>query len=190
MPRVSNHKFYTAALQTYGQTPRGVHWLSQKHQTLRFDVILSLLPSSLENITIGDAGCGFGDFYTYLKQKPKEYVGFEIVKEFRTLAQKHTSQTIVLADITQEKLPTKDYYISSGALNILTPFETHQFIANCYKSAKKGFIFNALYGEKSSQTYNYLSKKQLENIAQTLNVKEVVYKEEYLDKDITVGFFK
>ena len=83
-----------------------------------------------------------------------------------------------------------DYYLCSGALNILTPFETYQFIANCYKASKKGFVFNALFGEKKSATYNYMNKKQIQEIATNLHVKKIAYKEDYLDNDISVGFFK
>ena len=190
MPRVNNHKFYIAAQQTYGQTPRGVHWLTQENQNLRFDAILSLLPHNLDAYSLADAGCGFGDFYTYLDAKPKSYVGIEIVPESQEIAKKNTSCNIILADITKMALPVKDYYVCSGALNILTPFETHQFIANCYKASKKGFIFNALHGKKESTTYNYLSKETLSRIAKILQVNDVVYKQGYLPNDITVGFLK
>jgi len=190
MPRINNHKFYTSALKTYGQTPRGVNWLSLQNQTLRFDAILSLLPQNISSITLGDAGCGFGDFYTYLEHKPKNYIGVEIVKELQKIAHSTTKSKIILCDITKDKLPTQDYYVCSGALNILTPFETHQFIANCYKSSKYGFVFNAIYGDKTSKTYNYLTKETLETIAENLKVKKVIYKEGYLEHDITVGFFR
>jgi len=190
MPRINNRKFYKAALQTYGQTPRGVHWLSLKHQTLRFDAILSLLPQDISLYSIADAGCGFGDFYTYTPKKPKEYLGIDAMPEMLGITQEKTAKETLLVDICKETLPTKDYYICSGALNILTPFETHQFIANCYKASKKGFVFNALYGKKQSQTYNYLTDDMIHKIVKELKVKEILYKTGYLEDDITIGFFK
>jgi SAM-dependent methyltransferase len=190
MPRINNHQFYSSALKTYGQTPRGVNWLSKENQTLRFDAILELLPQNLDSISIGDAGCGFGDFYTYIKSKPKNYLGIDSLKEMQNIAAKQTNSKILLADITKDKLPTMDYYICSGALNILTLFETHQFIVNCYKASKKGFIFNTLYGDKKSETYNYLNKEKIKNIAKDLDVKKIIYKKAYLDNDITVGFYR
>lgn len=190
MPRIDNHRFYISALKTYGQTPRGVHWLSDRHQTIRFDVILSLLPKNLKKFSLADAGCGFGDFYTYMKNKPMQYLGIDSEKEMLNITCNITSAQTLLADICKDKLPKKDYYICSGALNILTIFETYQFIANCYKSCHKGFVFNALHGNKVSKTYNYLNKEKLEDIAKNLNVQNIVYKEGYLENDITVGFFK
>ena len=190
MPRINNQQFYISALTTYGQTPRGVNWLSHESQTVRFDAILELLPPNVDSLSIGDAGCGFGDFYTYLPIKPKHYIGIDSLKEMQKIAQLQTNSQILLKDITKSSLPTLDYYICSGALNILTPFESHQFIANCYKASKKGFIFNVLYGDKESKTYNYLNKKKIETLAKELNVNKIVYKEAYIENDITVGFYR
>jgi len=190
MPRIDNEQFYKSAIKKYGTTAKGVHWNSQDSQEIRFRTILKMLPNDLHNYTLADAGCGFGDFYYYLKQKPKSYLGVESVKELQKIALIQTQCEIILADITKKELRVRDYYICSGALNILTPFETHQFIANCYKASKIGFIFNTLYGDKESQTYNYLNKEKIQNIAKDLGVKEITYKEAYLQNDITVGFFK
>jgi len=190
MPRINNELFYTSAIKKHGATPLGVNWLSQINQESRFEVILSLLPQNLDDFSLGDAGCGFGDFYHFSKTKPKVYTGIDSVKEMVQIASTKIASEIIHADICKEKLPIQDYYICSGALNILTLFETHQFINNCYKSSKKAFIFNALYGNKESQTYNYLTKEQILSIAQVLNVGKIVFKENYLKNDITVGFFK
>lgn len=190
MPRINNHTFYTAGLKAHGHTPLGLNWHSQEHQHLRFRMLLSLLPKNLSTFSLGDAGCGFGDFYTFLPQKPKKYLGIDSLAMMQKVAIQRTKTDILLADITKSTLPTMDYYICSGALNILTPFETYQFIANCYKASKKGFVFNALFGEKKSETYNYLSKKQIEDIALNLHVKNIVYNEDYLANDISVGFFR
>jgi len=106
------------------------------------------------------------------------------------ISKKNTKQEIIILNICKEQLPTADYYISSGALNILTYFETYQFIHNCYKSSKKGFIFNALYGDKLSRTYNYLTKKNIYKIAKDLHIKDIHFIEDYLKNDITVLFLK
>lgn len=190
MPRINNELFYTSALKKYAQTARGLNWLSQKHQESRFEIILSLLPKNLQDFSLGDAGCGFGDFYHFTKIKPKVYTGIDSVDAMVQIARKKTSSEIICADICKESIPNRDFYICSGALNILTLFETHQFIANCYKSSKIAFVFNALYGDKESQNYNYLTKEKIEKIAKGLNVKEIHYRDAYLDNDITVGFFR
>ncbi len=193
MPRINSEKFYTSAIETHGTSAKGVNWASKKNQELRFDTLLKLLPKDLSILEIVDAGCGFGDFYLYMERKkrtPKEYVGIDSLLDMYSIASENTGREIIIADICKEPLPTKDYYVCSGALNVLTKFETYQFIRNCYKSSKKGFIFNALHGNKDSETYNYLTTSEIEKIAKDLKVKELILRDGYLDADITVGFFR
>ena len=165
-------------------------WLGQQ---IRFEMLCELLPDVLREQSIYDAGCGFGDFYLYLQNSanlPKKYIGIDSVDAMCTIAKERTSQEIMHADITNTQLPVSDFTLCSGAMNVLTPYETIQFIQNCYSASKKAFIFNVLCGEDNSQTYNYLSKAKIQEIAQTLGVKEVRLREDYLQNDITVGFFK
>jgi SAM-dependent methyltransferase len=193
MPRIDSEKFYIAALKKHGTTSCGLNWSSDAHQYIRFDKILTLLGENVDNFSIADAGCGFGDFYNYLQDNNhhvEKYIGIDSIQEMCAIAKEKTACEIIHADITKAQLPPADYYICSGALNILTPFETHLFIQNCFHACTKGFIFNALYGDKESQTYNYINKTTIEELAKTLHVKKINLIDGYLEHDITVGFFK
>jgi len=193
MPRIDNERFYTSAIELYGTTAKGVNWHSKRTQELRFDIILELLPKNIKDFTIVDAGCGFGDLYLYMlkkKKEPKEYVGVDTVVDMYSIASEKTGKEIIIADITKDKLPLADFYVCSGAMNVLNEFETHLFIQNCFSTCREGFIFNILYGEKESETYNYLTKDEIKKIASSLHVEHVEFREGYLSNDITVGFFK
>lgn len=193
MPRIDNRQFYLAALKKHGISSYGLNWSSDAHQSIRFEKILTLLGDVLDDCIIGDAGCGFGDFYHYIQSSSlhvKQYIGIDSIKEMCEIATQKTACDIIHADITKEALPVVDYYICSGALNILTPFEMQLFVRNCFESSKKGFIFNALYGDKISKTYNYVNMDTIDTLAQSLHVKDVKLQEGYLEHDITVGFFK
>ncbi len=193
MPRIDNEQFYKSAIEKYGYTPKGVNWISKDTQRVRFNVILEMLPNDFSEHTLVDAGCGFGDFYRYMKKKkrlPKEYVGIDELSEMVSVASNQTGMKILQADICKAKLPQADFYICSGAMNTLEYFETHLFIQNCYNSSKYGFIFNILHGDKKSNNYNYVNSSQIKDIAKKLDVKNVELKSGYLDADITVGFFK
>ncbi len=193
MPRIDNQKFYISATKKYGTTAKGVNWASKENQEIRFEIIVKLLPTDLKNFSIVDAGCGFGDFYLYLKQRnklPKEYIGIDSLSQMSLIASNQTDCQIITANICKDRLPIKDYYICSGALNILTKFETYQFIYNCYKSSKIGFVFNILYGDKESEVYNYMNKMEIEKLANNLSVTDIEFFDGYLDSDVTVVFLR
>ena len=193
MPRIESEKFYKAALHQYGTTAYGLHWASEAHQSIRFKKILALLEEDLQEATLADAGCGFGDFYLFLQRNSlhvKQYIGIDSLVEMCAIAKEKTACEILHADIIKDQLPLADYYICSGALNILTPFETELFIRNCFSSCKKGFIFNALHGDKKSDIYNYITMETIQSLAKRLHVKSISFEEGYIEHDITVGFFK
>ena len=192
MPRVDNKEFYSEAMQKHGENANGLHWISKETQNIRFKAILEMLPSNLNQLTLLDAGCGFGDFYIYLKNNnklPKEYKGVDSLEYMCNIASKKTKCETIVADITKDQIPNAQYIVCSGAMNILNKFETYQFIRNCYISSENGFIFNILHGNKKSDTYNYVTTTELKQIAKDLGVVDMKIKTGYLKSDITVGFF-
>jgi len=193
MPRIESEIFYINAIKKHGVSPQGVCWLDLAHQQLRFDAIYSLLPQDLSSFSLTDAGCGFGDFYLYLLKNnnlPKNYIGLDSVQKMCEIARQKTDTKIIHTNILHAELPVSDYYICSGALNVLTLFETTMFLQKCFKASKVGVIFNALYADKESEVYNYLTKEKIEEIALELNVSSISYIEGYLEKDITVRFLR
>lgn len=191
MPRINSEKFYSASIEQYGTSAKGVHWISKETQDIRFEVILSMLPNYISSIV--DAGCGFGDFYHYMSQHKTtcdNYIGIDSHFMMQKISLEKTSQKILLANVLKDPLPKSDYYICSGAMNILNNFETHLFIRNCFEHTSKAFVFNILHGDKQSNTYNYITTKQIQEIAKNLNVKKIEMRDDYLQNDITVGFFK
>ncbi len=193
MPRIDNEKFYKSAIEIHGTSAKGVNWSSKENQVLRFKIILEMLPDDLQNYSLIDAGCGFGDFFSYMTKKkklPKKYIGIDSLLDMYSIASVNTGCEILIADIVKDTLPKADYYICSGAMNVLNEFETHLFIRNCFNACHKAFIFNILHGESDSETYNYFSTKKLQQIVKDLKVKKVVFSDNYMEDDITVGLFK
>lgn len=181
---MDNTKFYDAALKKHGRTAQGVHWNSQKSQELRFDVLLQYV-DNVSSVSMVDAGCGFGDLYCYMDEKPKSYVGLDLMQEMVLEARERTQCEILKADILNDDLPSADFYVCSGAMNILTRFETHLFIRRCYEASKKGFVFNMLMGEDASLLYNYFQPHDIKSIANELGAKFSM-KKGYMPRDFTV----
>ncbi len=193
MPRVDSQKFYSSAIDKYGITAKGVNWHSKESQKMRFDIILEMLPDDISQYSIADAGCGFGDLHLYMlkkKRAPKEYIGIDSLSDMYSIASDRTGCEIVIADICKDKLPMADYYVCSGAMNVLEEFETHLFVRNCFSACRVGFIFNVLHGEKKSETYNYITTSKIEQMAKELGVKKIILRDDYMQDDITVLFLK
>lgn len=189
MPRIENEKFYKASLEKHGLTCKALHWNSEHNQEVRFKVLLSLLKDDISACSIVDVGCGFGDLYRFMKQKPLSYTGIDVMDEMVLEARARTGCEILKLDACTDELPSADYYMCSGAMNILQKFETYQFIRNCYTASKKGFIFNILEGDDESLVYNYFREKEIKIIADELGAKFEIQKG-YLQKDISIGMYK
>ena len=73
----------------------GLHWSSKASQEKRFFLINNLMKKyiSSNNAKIADLGCGFGDFYEFLKQRNYNYIykGYDINPEMIDYCKKKIS---------------------------------------------------------------------------------------------------
>jgi len=189
MAHSDNHIFYKASLKEYGISPLGVHWNTKESQYLRFVAIHSLLEKYQKPICIADIGCGFADFYAYLEKNNIthiKYTGIDCEEFMLDICKtRYPSLSFLLKNALEDDLPYKDFYICSGALNILTKKEFFLFIENCYRVSNKAFIFNFL----SSDSYNYILKKEVLTFCENLSVKTQIL-EGYLENDSTILMLK
>ena len=192
MPRLDNTSFYLDSLTSYGETAKGVQWQSTQTQELRFKVLRSLLPEDLSELTLVDAGCGFGDFYRYLNRcsaLPGRYIGLDVMEPMVEVARRRTGCEIRVCDVLNDRLPSADYYVCSGAMNNLTRDESWCFIRRCFEASTNGFIFNLLKGTDGPGSYNYQQPWDLAAYARELGA-EPRLEEGYLCGDFTIGFMK
>lgn len=193
MSRVDNEAFYSSALAAHGKTAQGVHWNSTESQEIRFQVLRECLPDDLSDLTLVDAGCGFGDFYCYLAREgalPHQYIGIDVMEPMIETARERTGCEILNRDILSDFLPEADYYLCSGAMNTLTRETSTQFIRNCYAASSKGFVFNLLKGWNTSPIFNYYQPREIRRLARELNVTDYQIIEGYLAGDFSVIFSK
>lgn len=192
MPRIDNEAFYSAAISKYTDSAQQVHWSSFESQQIRFKTLRRFIPDNLQSLTIADAGCGFGDLFFYLQKEPfppGHYIGLEIMKPMIESARERTGCPIISCNILYDPLPEADFYLCSGAMNILTRFETHLFIQRCFEASRRGFVFNLLKGEDDSLVYNYFLPGEIKKLGWELGAK-VQIKGGYLPRDFTVAFYK
>ena len=181
----NNKEFYKKSIQKHGVSHKGVHWSSKYNQYIRFDILTDFIRDTINDSTIVDAGCGFGEYYFYLDKEgllPKEYIGLdcEHAMIFRSLL-RYPNLNFQVKNILEDHLFYADYYVCSGALSILKKDEFYTFIKNCYNFSIKGFVFNFL----TEDSFNNIDKKEVINFCKKLCPK-IKIKENYLYNDMTI----
>ncbi len=181
----NNTQFYKRVIKKYGISARGVHWSCEESQYIRFKILSEFIKNDIKDSAIVDAGCGFGEYYNYLYDndlKPKEYIGIDCEEEMINPALKRFLNTkFVLKNILEDKLPTADYYICSGAMNTLDEKEVLSFIKRSYKASKKGFIFNFLKEDSLSNVSINTVLTFCKTICSKIDIKD-----NYLENDISI----
>lgn len=181
----NNYKFYNPAIKKYGISAKGVRWNSKYSQYKRFEVLTNFIENEIKESNIVDAGCGFAEYYNYLfdnNLKPKSYIGIDCEEEMITLASKRFLNTsFYIKDIIKDELVFADYYICSGAMNILKKDEIFIFIKKCFEASNIGFVFNFLKNDPLTNV-NFLD---ILHYSKSLS-KRVEIKEDYLENDISI----
>ena len=70
---------YSKRFKNLGFSPKSLGWGCKEDQLERFKIIFNHIP--LNRKSIMDIGCGFADFYLYLKEKVRQE---SLMSEYRT----------------------------------------------------------------------------------------------------------
>jgi SAM-dependent methyltransferase len=180
-----NSDFYKKAIKKYGVSAQGVHWKNEDTQYKRFEALTYFIENEIQKSSIVDAGCGFGEYYNYLRQNktiPKSYIGLDCEKAMvKKAVKRFKGIEFFQKDILCDTLPKSDYYVCSGALNILEIDEVEIFLQRMYEHSYKGVVFNSLNGF----TFNKVNKKDIVQIVQKISTRFTL-KEDYLENDFTI----
>lgn len=114
-------EYYKNLFNKFGYSTESLGW-HKGNQFLRFYQLTNHW--ELENSSILDVGCGFGDFNKYLelnKITKYNYVGIDLLNDFITEANKQYSNeniNFILGNFMKTKINTNiDYSIASGTFN-------------------------------------------------------------------------
>ena len=186
---MDNSKFYHDAIKEFGVSAQGVHWNNKYTQYKRFEILTKLIKKDIKSSSIIDVGCGFAEYYNYLQNNnriPSKYIGIDCENDMVTISKRRfPNQEFYKQNILYDDLINADYYISSGALNILTIDEINIFIKNCFENSNKGFLFNFL----KNLTFNNIKQYEILDICKTYT-NNIITKENYLENDFTIFMVK
>lgn len=189
MAQKDNHRFYEHSIKKYGMSAKGVHWNSRYTQYKRFEILTAFIKNEIKNSTIIDAGCGFAEYYNYLFNNnltPKLYIGIDCEENMINIASKRFNDIdFYMKNILEDELLLADYYICSGAMNILKKEEIFIFIKKCFEASNIAFIFNFLVNDPLTK----VNIKDIINFCESLTTN-IQIKENYLNNDITIQIKK
>jgi len=169
-------------------------WGSEWSRDIRLKILTTIAP--LENQTILDVGCGYGDFYPLLRQKNiKHYIGIDISKDcIEEAKKKYPEGEFYLADILGFK-GKFDYILGSGLFGVKVEgwFEfAVKILKKMFKLAQKGVGVNFIIKHSNliedGLSYSTTLKEIQEVVGQVTSNFKIV--SGYKDNDVTVFLFK
>lgn len=121
-------QYYEGLLARHGESYLSLDWNSPESQRLRFKIFKEIFVYGKKSsgISILDIGCGFGDFYGFLKaegilhRNKISYTGTDISPKILEVARKkYPDAKFELKDILNDRyVPKFDYIFCSGVMNI------------------------------------------------------------------------
>lgn len=142
-------QIYSELLNKHGVSPKTLGW-EKERANLRFEILSSQW--DLNNKSILDFGCGFGDFYDFLHRKNItnfNYLGIDINPRLVEIAKRlYPAASFQVCNIFNETLESKyDYIFASGVFNDKLN-DNFAFIESVFKKfddySTKGFAANFL----------------------------------------------
>lgn len=147
-------QYYTARLQEFGATHRGVDWNSTDGQLLRFRQLLRVAEPTTEHYSVNDFGCGYGGLYGYLVRKgtPIQYNGFDVSAKMIEAAKAAFGQpNNARFHVGSIPVEAADYSVASGIFHVKQDAPTDVWLdyllatlEQMHSFSRKGFAFNCL----------------------------------------------
>tara|TARA_B100000378_G_scaffold127780_1_gene103168 strand:- start:1692 stop:2291 length:600 start_codon:yes stop_codon:yes gene_type:complete len=190
--------FFNKLVEKYGYSPKSLDYSGEKSQKIKFNIVTEV--GIEDNCSVLDVGCGFGDYFNYLKQrgiKNVKYCGIDISNKIVDLAKEKNSLVNVIQgnvlDLSDDE--KYDYVISLGfnAVKTGSNWETlTQVLDKMWKLSKKGIAYNAVstFSEAKPRKIYFVSPaKVIDYIMNNLTYK-VVFRHDYMPHDFTIFAYK
>lgn len=145
--------YYTGKVRDHGATARGVDWKDERSHALRHRQFIRLIGDDTA-AAIGDLGCGFGDFLTFLRAHGYDgrFVGYDLSEAMLEAARaRHADEVNAAWHRSGAPTETTDYVVASGLFNVRGAVGHDAWRAYVLETidgmagaCHKGFAFNVL----------------------------------------------
>ena len=190
--------FFNKLVEKHGYSPKSLAYGSEKSQKIKFNIVTEV--GIEDNCSVLDVGCGFGDYFNYLKQrgiKNVKYCGIDISNKIVDFAKEKNSLVNVIQgnvlDLSDDE--KYDYVISLGFNCVKTGSNWRtltQVLDKMWKLSKKGIAYNAVstFSEAKPRKIYFVSPaKVIDYIMNNLTYK-VVFRHDYMPHDFTIFAYK
>tara|TARA_B100000959_G_scaffold167758_1_gene175756 strand:+ start:4409 stop:5029 length:621 start_codon:yes stop_codon:yes gene_type:complete len=150
----NSKKYYEEKLKRFGPNIKGLNWKNKHSQELRFKILSKI--GNLNNHSILDYGCGYGDLNIFLKKKYQNYfyTGIDISKMMIDESQKRNRGKKIfyeydIINFNFNKKFVSDYVLNSGVFTVRNNIDNKRWweyvkvgITSMFKYSKIGIGFN------------------------------------------------
>ena len=182
-------KIYADLYAKWGHSFKALHWSSPQNQEKRFEILAQI--GDLDGCKILDLGCGFGDFYAYLKRTGVHchYTGYDTMQEFINKAAREFGEASFAAKSIFENKASFDYILASGLFAFGNKTFFFETLERALKFAVRGLGFN-LFKPQNDKRFFYMEKDEILFFLKGLDLGRVVIKDGYLNGDTTFFLYK
>lgn len=184
---------YSNLFKKYGMNHKALGWLRGK-QSIRFNILSQI--GIMDNSSVLDVGCGFGDFYGYLKYNKirVKYHGVDINNDFLKLARKRYPGAIFeLRDIQKDHFKRKfDWVVATGITNHASTYpHLKSIIKEMFSICKKGVVIDFIsnYVDYKDKDVFYTSPEIMFKFAKSLT-RRVVLRHDYMPFEFCLYLYK
>lgn len=188
-------KRYNNRLKKFGYDPKTLGWLKGR-QGIRFSALTEI--GDLNNSSIVDIGCGFGDLYGFLQHKKYQcrYIGLDLNPELiRYGKMKYPKAKFEVFDIEKDPISgIYDWAIISGLFNFkrennlkFIEMMLHKIFNSCRKGVAVDFMTS--YVDYKVKNASYTSPEQIFKICKKIT-KRVSIRHDYMPFEFCVYIYK
>lgn len=170
-------------------------WLTSQDQHIRFEALAGI--ADLNDNTVLDAGCGYGDLCAYLAERYDlaHYYGIEQIPELLDEASRRywdvNDVTFISSNFLSMGLPVADFVFASGSLNYGSsdPGFIFKAITTLFEQCREGLAFNLLRSVPENGLLVAYEPQLILEHCRTLT-DQVIVKTDYADEDFTLWLYR
>ena len=184
--------FYNNLIAKYGvNDPRSLSWRGEISEAKRFFVLCEV--GNLQNASVLDVGCGFGDLYQFLSKHGSNFSSKGIDVNPKMIEAAHLKCPNVdfeIADIGEYIGPKTDYVLASGVLSFKIPDYKKiyfDYIKKMFEISNIATAFNMLNAQYHNDDDIYVawSIPEVQGLCAQLTDK-ITLRQDYLSQDFTM----